>query len=284
MQTIARPGPGTAVHGVGTGLRGPHVPHILADEPDVAWFELLTDNHLAAGGALRFQAEAIAERYPVTLHGVGMSLAGSDPLDDEYLAAVRRLAANTRAALISDHLAFTAHAGVHVHDLLPIPWTEESLHHVCTRVTRAQELLGRQILVENISAYVEFTSSSISEPAFLEALCERTGCALLLDINNVFVNARNHGYGARAWLDAVPWQYVEEIHLAGHSRRDGLLIDTHGGPVAHPVMDLFLSLGDRTKDIPVLVEWDTELPSWPVLLAEVRRVEAARADHTRSAA
>jgi uncharacterized protein (UPF0276 family) len=281
---IARPGSGTGVSGVGAGLRGPHVPQILAEQPDVAWFELLTDNHLAAGGALRFQAEAIAERYPVTLHGVGMSLGGTDPMDDDYLAAVRGLATRTQAALISDHLAFTAHAGMHVHDLLPIPWTEESLDHVCARVTRAQDVIGRRILVENISAYVEFTSSSIPEPAFLEAVCERTGCGLLLDLNNVYVNAQNHGYDARAWLDGFAWQYVEEIHLAGHSRGDELLIDTHGGPVADPVMDLFASVTDRSRGIPVLIEWDTALPPWPVLLAEVRRVEAERKSLARSAA
>lgn len=281
---IAGPGSGTGVSGVGAGLRGPHVPQILAEGPDVAWFELLTDNHLAGGGALRFQAEAIAERYPVTLHGVGMSLAGTDPLDRDYLAAVRGLADRTGALLVSDHLAFTAHGGWHVHDLLPIPWTEESLDHVCRRVARAQEALGRRLLVENISAYVEFSSSAIPEPVFLEALCEETGCGLLLDINNVFVNAHNHGYDARAYLDDFPWRHVEEIHLAGHSRRDGLLIDTHGGPVPDPVVNLFVGTAGPRTDIPVLIEWDTSLPPWPELLREVRRMEAVREQLRRTAA
>jgi len=259
--------------GVGAGLRGPHVPDILAERPAIAWFELLTDNHLAAGGGLRRQAEVIAERYPVSLHGVGMSLAGTDPLDRDYLASVRKLAERTEARLVSEHLAFTSAGGQHSNDLLPIPWTEEALDHVAGRIDVAQGVLGRQILIENISAYVEFTESSLSETEFLETLCRRTGCALLLDINNVYVNAVNHGYDPSDWLAGVPWCHVREIHVAGHTERDGLLIDTHGGTVCTAVVELLLSVRHLAGACPVLLEWDTNLPPWHVLETEVERLQ-----------
>lgn len=280
----ARPGGAAALAGVGAGLRGPHVPRILDERPSVTWFELLTDNHLAEGGALRFQAEAISARYPVTLHGVGMSLGGIDPLDTEYLGKVRSLADRTGAAIVSEHLAFTCHAGWHVHDLLPIPWTEECLQHIIGRVRIAQDTIGRQILVENISAYVEFESSTLSETQFMGALCEETGCGILLDVNNIFVNAANHGFDTVDYLREVPWRHVGEIHLAGHTRKGDLLVDTHAGPVARPVMELFLRALDYAPDLPVLFEWDNDLPEWPILLREVRRIESQRALATRKIA
>lgn len=267
-----RPDAVGSLAGVGAGLRGPHVPAILAERPTVGWFELLTDNHLAAGGALRRQAEVIAERYPVSLHGVGMSLAGTDPLDRGYLHRVRNLAERTCARLVSEHLAFTSAGGLHSNDLLPIPWTEETLDHVAKRIDVAQAELGRQILIENISAYVEFDGSSLSETEFLDALCATTGCGLLLDVNNVYVNASNHGYDPLPWLAGVPWQHVREIHVAGHVERDGLLIDSHSGTVCDAVIELLLHIQPHARGCPVLIEWDNELPAWAVLAAELERL------------
>ncbi len=262
--------------GMGVGLRGPHVPQVLAERPPVAWFELLTDNHLAAGGALRFQAEAIAERYPVTLHGVGMSLGGVDPLDWTYITQVGDLARRTNARAISEHLAFTMHASIYSHDLLPLPWTAEALTHVAERILRVQEYFGERILIENISAYIEYRDAELSEGEFLTELCVAADCDLLLDINNVYVNAVNHDRDPMDLLDAIPWQRVAEIHLAGYEMRDGLLIDTHGSCVSKEVAELFERTVERAPMAPVLLEWDTQLPNWNTLWTEAQRIDAIR--------
>lgn len=264
------------LQGTGVGLRGPHVPGILAGQPAVPWFELLTDNHLAAGGALRFQAERIAEQYPVTLHGVGMSLGSVDPLDLEYVRRVRDLARRIGAVHISEHIAFAASGGLHSHDLLPLPWTEEALSHLADRVNGAQHELGERMLLENVSTYIEYREAELTEAEFLTALVAETGCGLLLDINNVYVNSVNHGRDPMELLDAIPWSSVGEIHLAGHDERGGLLIDTHGGCVADPVLELFRRVIGRAPDAPVLLEWDTQLPDWEVLWTEAQRMETAR--------
>lgn len=261
--------------GVGTGLRGKHVPEILADRPAMPFFELLTDNHLAPGGAARFQAEAIAARYPVTLHGVGLSIGSIDPLDADYLARVRDLAEATDARLVSEHLAFIGCDDWLANDLLPLPWTEEALDHVAARVAQAQERLGRRLLLENISAYVRFADAAMSEIEFMTTLCERTGCGLLIDVNNAYVNGVNHDEDPAAWLASVPWAFVEELHVAGHRRSDGLLVDTHDAPVPAEVLELLTGLPTAASRLPVLVEWDHRLPPWRTLADEVARVSTA---------
>ena len=266
--------------GVGAGLRGRHVPEILADCPAMPFLELLTDNHLAPGGAARFQAEAIAARYPVTLHGVGLSIGSVDPLDVDYLAQVRSLAEATDARLVSEHLAFIGCDDWLANDLLPLPWTEEALEHVAARVVETQDRLGRQLLLENISAYVRFADAAMSEIEFMTALCERTGCGLLIDVNNAYVNGVNHGEDPAAWLARVPWERVGELHVAGHRQADGLLVDTHDAPVPPAVLDLLTGLPPAAARLPVLVEWDHRLPPWPTLAGEVTRVrEAWSASH-----
>ncbi len=265
----------TSLAGMGVGLRGPHVPDILRQSPAVPWFELLTDNHLRDGGALRFQAEAVAERYPVALHGVNLSLGGIDPLDHEYLGQVRDLAHRVDARHVSEHLAFAACQGIHSHDLLPLPWTEEALGHVADRISNAQDFLGQTILVENISTYLEYQHSTMTEADFLRELCARTDCGLLLDINNVYVNSVNHDHDPRDLLDSIPWARVREVHLAGHEERDGLLVDTHGGPVSDDVLNLFLDVAPKIPEVPALFEWDTSLPAWPVVWQEAQRLDEA---------
>jgi len=265
-----------SVQGIGVGLRGKHVPHILDEQPAVPWFELLIDNHLSRGGALRFQAETIAERYPIALHGVGMSLGSVDPLDLAYVRRVRDLARHLGAGHVSEHIAFSASGGLYSHDLLPLPWTEEALLHLVDRVNCVQHEFGERMLLENISTYIEYQEAELSEAAFLTALVTESDCGLLLDINNVYVNSVNHGRDPMELLDAIPWTAVGEIHLAGHDKRGGLLIDTHGDCVADPVLDLFTQVIHRTPDIPVLLEWDTQLPDWATLWREAQRIETAR--------
>jgi uncharacterized protein (UPF0276 family) len=268
--------PTHALSGTGVGLRGPHVPTLLETEPAVAWFELLTDNHLAPRGPLRFQAEAIAERYPVALHGVGLNLGGVDPLDRDYLGQVHALARGLGAVHVSEHLAFTAHAGRHLHELLPLPYTDECLLHVARRVRQVQDVLGAPLLVENISTYLEFRDDAMHELEFLSALVGETGCRLLLDVNNLVVNAANHDRGATEGFAGLPWDAVAEIHVAGHEARGELLLDTHSRPVPDGVLALLAEALRHDPQIPVLVEWDRDLPSVEVLLAEAARAEAVR--------
>jgi len=274
--TKAETAQGRTLVGTGVGLRGPHVPQILEDSPPVPWFELLTDNHLSPGGALRYQAETIAERYPVALHGVGMSLGGTDPIDRTYLQKVKLLAELTNAIQISDHLAFTSNNAVHGHELFPLPRTMEALQHVANRIMEIQDVLGVRILVENASTYLEFRDTMFTEAGFLTELCAIADCDILLDVNNVYVNAINHGADSIAFLDALPWQRVKEIHVAGHDVNGQLLIDTHGGPVCPEVIKLLEIAVYRAPGAPVLLEWDTNLPPWDTLWRERQRIETVR--------
>jgi uncharacterized protein (UPF0276 family) len=242
--------PTHALSGTGVGLRGPHVPTLLETEPAVAWFELLTDNHLAPRGPLRFQAEAIGQ--------------------------VHALARGLGAVHVSEHLAFTAHAGRHLHELLPLPYTDECLLHVARRVRQVQDVLGAPLLVENISTYLEFRDDAMHELEFLSALVGETGCRLLLDVNNLVVNAANHDRGATEGFAGLPWDAVAEIHVAGHEARGELLLDTHSRPVPDGVLALLAEALRHDPQIPVLVEWDRDLPSVEVLLAEAARAEAVR--------
>jgi uncharacterized protein (UPF0276 family) len=265
-----------ALSGTGVGLRGPHVPTLLATEPEVAWFELVTDNHLAPRGPLRFQADVIAERYPVALHGVGLNLGGVDPLDRDYVDRVAALAQRLGAVHVSEHLCFTANAGRHLHELLPLPFTEECLNHLAPRIEQVQDTLGAPLLVENISTYLEFRENTMHELEFLAALVAETGCQLLLDVNNLVVNGANHGRAPTEGFDTLPWEAVAEIHVAGHEARGELLLDTHSRPVPDAVLAVLAEALRHEPHIPVLVEWDRELPDVDMLLAEAVRAEAVR--------
>lgn len=281
------------VQGTGVGLRLPHmatIPSPGADEADPLiepgpsdresggpWFELLADNHLAAGGRIRAHTAAIAERWPLTLHCVGMNLAGTDPLSVPYLDAIRELAARTRAAWVSDHLCFTACHGQQFHDLLPFAYTEATLAAVAARVQRVQEHLRQPLVVENVSAYLRFHESALGEAEFLAELVARTGCGLLLDLNNLYVNHINHGDDIDAYLAALPLDAVREIHLAGYSEQDGYLLDTHSQRVHAPVWALYRHVLQRLPEVPTLIEWDNDLPTFAVLRAEARHAEALRA-------
>ena len=265
------------VTGTGIGLRTPHIHEVLSTQPSTPWFELLGDNHFAEGGLVPRQVEAVAERYPLTLHFVGMNVAGADPLDLQYLKRVRRLADISRPAWISDHLCFTACHGRHYHDLLPIPYTEEALRHITARVQYIQEYLAEPLILENVSAYLRYRESALTEAQFLAELAQGTGCGVLLDVNNLYVNHVNHGDDVSAYLDALPMDAVREIHLAGYEDKGEFLLDAHNNRVSEPVWALYEQVARHAPDAPALIEWDLDIPAFEAL-----REEAARADDIRA--
>ena len=243
----------------------------LAARPGaVDWLEVLIDNHLEPGDLDPLLT--LRRHHPLALHAVSMNLGGTDPIDVDHVRAIGARADRLDAAVVSDHLAFTAHGGRHLHDLLPIPLRPEVADHVADRVARVQDLLGRRILVENPSRYLAFEADTLDEAAFVERVVERADCGLLLDLNNVYVSARNLGHDARAVLDRLPLERVGQVHLAGHADRGTHLIDDHGGAVADPVHDLLAALRRRRPQVPVMIEWDTALPSLDRLLAEADRL------------
>jgi uncharacterized protein (UPF0276 family) len=267
--------------GFGVGLRPKHYPDVLArvqhGELEVDWFEAISENYLVAGGRPpRVLGEVRAAR-PLVLHGVSMNLGSTDPLDEAYLRELEALAARFEPAWISDHLCWTGVAGSNLHDLLPLPYTEESVHWVAARIARVQDRLGRRIAVENVSSYAAFHADAMPESEFLTAVCETADCGILLDVNNVFVSAHNHGFDAGAYLDSVPAERVFQLHLAGHSVSGGLLIDTHDHPVCDEVWALYARAVRRLGPVSTLIEWDDRIPGWDRLVREVERARAVAA-------
>jgi uncharacterized protein (UPF0276 family) len=262
----------------GVGLRAPHHAEVLATLPDCGWFEAHSENYFCSGGSRAEPLRQIADRYPLSLHGVGLSLGSTDPLDATHLQSLRRLLQRCEPALLSEHLSWSSAGGRFVNDLLPLPYTEEALQHLCARVTEVQERLGRQILVENVSSYLQFTHSTLSEWEFLAALAAKSGCGILLDVNNVYVNATNHGFDPLQYLQGTPPAAVQEFHLAGHSVAQlgtrHILLDTHSQPVAPEVWRLFAAAVARCGPRPTLIEWDSDIPALQVLLAEAARADA----------
>jgi uncharacterized protein (UPF0276 family) len=260
--------------GFGVGLRSAHFAHLEQHWPDVDWFEAISENFMDSGGRPRYVLDRIAERYPVVLHGVSMSIGSVDPLDLDYLGRLKRLADAVGARWVSDHVCWTGVEGRNTHDLLPLPFTEESLAHVTCRVRTAQDVLERPLVLENPSTYVTFTSSTMTEWEFLSRLADDADCLLLLDVNNVYVSAVNHDFDPGEYLAGIPHQRVAQIHLAGHSDNGTHLVDTHDGPVAEPVWELYAEAMRLTGGVPTLVEWDDRLPPFPDLLAEALKAKA----------
>jgi hypothetical protein len=258
----------------GIGLRSPHVRHVLAERPAVAWFEVHSENYFADGGPDLAALDRIRADYPLALHGVGLSLGSADPLDHAHLAKLKRLAARVEPAIVSEHLCWSGIGGRHFNDLLPLPYTDEALAHVCARIDEVQAYLGRALVVENVSSYYAFPEATIPEHEFVAAVALRTGCRLLVDVNNIHVNARNHGIDPMAFLDAMPRAAVAEIHLAGHDDRGPIVIDTHGAPVAPEVWTLYRAALARFGRVPTLIEWDTDIPEFAVLAGEAATAQA----------
>jgi uncharacterized protein (UPF0276 family) len=264
----------------GIGLRAPHHLQVLSELPAVAWFEAHSENYFADGGSHVECLSQIREHYPLSLHGVGLSLGATDPLDRDHLAKLRRVISRFEPGLVSDHLSWSSAGGRFANDLLPLPYTEEALRHVAARVARVQDALGRRILIENVSSYLQFSVSTLHEWEFLAGVAAESGCAILLDLNNVYVAAQNHAFPPQSYLDGIPPGVVQEFHLAGFSRIDldgqELLVDTHGTPVCEAVWELYGAALRRFGDVPALIEWDTDLPDLEVLQAEARKADSLR--------
>lgn len=254
--------------GYGIGLRTVHFGEILERRPPIDFFEAITENFLDTGGRPLHVLDRVAERTPVVLHGVSLNIGSSDPLDLDYLKKVKELARRVNAPWVTDHLCWTGVAGRNVHDLLPLPTNEETLTHVARRVRTVQDVLERPIHLENPSTYLEFRTSTIGEAEFLARLAEEADCGLLLDVNNVFVSAFNHGWNAEAYIDAIPAERVVQIHLAGHTDKGTHLLDTHSDHVKDEVWDLYARLVARTGPVTTLVEWDEDIPALDVVHAE----------------
>ena len=265
--------------GGGVGLKPEHIDEILRDRPALGFFEIHAENYMGAGGPPHRRLEAIRARYPLSLHGVGLSIGSPKRLDRDHLGRLAELAKRYQPGLVSEHLAWSSHDDGYLNDLLPLPYTPRTRAAVCAHVDEVQEALDRPMLLENPSTYVVFKESTIAETDFIREIARRTGCGLLLDVSNVLVSATNRGFDARAYLDAFPLDQVGEIHLAGFAEGEDdaghrVLIDAHDSPVREQVWDLYGEVIARRGPTPTLVEWDNDVPQWSVLLGEARRAEA----------
>jgi hypothetical protein len=255
--------------GFGLGLRTPHYEALLERPAGLDWLEVLSENYLVPGGKPLNYLDRIRECYPVVMHGVSLSIGSSDPVDYEYLAQLKALASRIEPQWVSDHLCWTGIEGKNLHDLLPLPYTEEALRAVVARVGEVQDYLGRQLLLENVSSYLNYRASDLSEWEFLSEVAARADCAILLDINNIYVSSVNHGFDALQYLKAIAPARVRQFHLAGHSDMNGYLIDTHDHPIAAPVWDLYAAAVAHFGDVPTMIERDDNIPELPVLLDEL---------------
>jgi uncharacterized protein (UPF0276 family) len=258
--------------GFGVGLRRPHYLHILEQHPPMDWFEVISENFMVEGGRPLEVLEGVRPRYPVVMHGVSLSIGSTDPLNRSYLETLRAAARRFEPAWVSDHLCWTGVGGRNLHDLLPLPYTEEAVRHVAGRIRQIQDILERTILIENVSSYMAFRSSRLEEWEFLTAVAEEADCAILLDINNIFVSAFNHSFDPLPYVHAIPDDRVVQFHLAGHSDHGSYLLDTHDHPIRPEVWALYEHAVRRFGRVPTLIEWDDNIPDFEVLAAaEARR-------------
>jgi uncharacterized protein (UPF0276 family) len=270
--------------GFGLGLRVDHYEAILADRPPVDWFEALTENYLVPGGKPLDYLLRIRERYPLVLHGVSLSVGSTAPLDRDYLSRVKALASRVAPSWVSDHLCWTGVGGLNMHDLLPLPYTEEALTHVVQRVRTVQDILDRRLLLENVSSYVTYRDSPLTEWEFLREIAQRADCMILLDVNNIYVSSVNHEFDPLEYLRAIPVERVQQIHLAGHENHGDYLIDTHDHPVPDPVWELYGAALKRFGNVSTMIERDANIPPLEDLCAELDMARAlARRTLTRAA-
>ncbi len=256
------------IEGCGIGLRLDHFDAIEVQKPEVPWFEVLSDNYLLDGTLQRDYLYQIRKDYPVTFHGVGMSIGSTEPLNMDYLQRLKTLKNEVQPAWISDHLCWTSAHGVVTHDLIPLPYTQDVVKHIVDRVLQIQDFLGEQIVIENVSSYLQFKATDMTEWEFINEVTSRSDCKLLLDVNNIYVSATNHKFNADDYLFAIPAERVAEIHLAGYEDKGTHLLDTHSRPVTEPVWELFKKAIQHVGDVPVLIEWDNDIPSLERLIEE----------------
>ncbi len=262
-----------SLSGTGIGLRSPHINEILRERPAIPWFELLADNHLVEGGLIPLQLDEICQHYPVTFHSVGLSLGSVDPLDLNYLSKLKKLMQQYEISWLSEHCCFTSFDGFHSHDLLPIPYSEESLSHMVKRISRTQDFLGKQILIENVSSYMRFAESTLDEVDFISEVAIQSDCLLLIDVNNIYVNHINQGVDVIQYIDRLPYERIKEIHLAGFDDRGDYILDAHNNPVAQPVWQLYEKLIQHVPDVATLIEWDNDIPSLQRLMEEANKAD-----------
>jgi uncharacterized protein len=255
--------------GYGLGLRVDHYEEILDNHPRIDWFEAMSENYMIPGGRPLHYLRRIRERYPVVMHGVSLSIGSADPLNRDYLKKLKELASTVSPAWISDHLCWTGVENTNLHDLMPLPYTEEALTHVSDRVSEVQDFLGRRILLENVSSYVTFHDSSLTEWEFLSEIAKRADCLILLDVNNIYVSSHNHHFDPLDYLRGVPADRVQQFHLAGHQRQGELIIDTHDAPIIDPVWKLYEQAIERFGFVSTMIERDDQIPSLAELVAEL---------------
>jgi len=255
--------------GFGLGLRPSHFHAVLETSHNVDWFEVISENFFVPGGKPRYYLDRVRERYPVALHGVSMSIGTTDPIDQDYLQQLKALIDHVQPMIVSDHLCWTSTGGTNSHDLLPLPYTDEAVQHISSRVTQVQDTLGRQLVLENVSAYVTFKHSTLTEWEFLNAIADASGCGLLLDVNNIYVNERNLGQSAAAFLDNIAAKHIQQIHVAGHSDYGSYVIDTHDAPVRPEVFELYRLACQRLGPVNSMIERDDHIPEFEVLLTEL---------------
>lgn len=274
--------------GYGLGLRREYFDLVLEQRPPVDWFEIISENYMVRGGKPLHYLDAVREHYPLVMHGVSLSIGGTDPLNFEYLTALRDLIERVQPQWVSDHLCWTGQAGHNLHDLLPLPYTDEAIAHVVARVKTVQDYLGRRILLENVSSYVSYRHSHMSEWEFYRNVVQEADCLMLLDINNIYVSSRNHGFDPLHYLDGVPVERVQQLHLAGHSDYGDYVIDTHDHPVVEPVWDLYAAALQRLGPVATMIERDDDMPPFAELLAELDQAreigERALTSHARNGA
>jgi len=262
--------------GVGVGFRIPHYAYIFEHRPPVDWFEIISENFMVAGGAPQNNLGRVLADYRVVQHGVSMSIGGRDPLDRDYLVKLRELTRRVGSPWVSDHLCWTGARGVNLHDLLPLPYTEEALKSVADRIRMVQDFLGVRFCIENVSSYLTYTSSAMTEWEFLAAVAEEADCGILLDVNNIYVSSYNHGFDPAVYIDSVPAERVVQIHLAGHTNFGKYIIDTHSAHVIDPVWELYRRACRILGPVSTLVEWDDDIPPFETLLGEVEKARAIR--------
>ena len=270
--------------GYGLGLRKEHYETVLAERPKVDWFEIISENYMVEGGKPLDYLGRIREHYPMVMHGVSMSIGSTEPLDFGYLKRLKALIQRVEPAWFSDHLCWTGVHGVNLHDLMPLPYTEEAVQHVADRIKQVQDYMGRQMLLENVSSYVSYSDSQMSEWEFLRAVSERADCLILLDINNIYVSAFNHNFDPYTYLTAMPTERVYQFHLAGHTQENNLIIDTHDHPIADPVFELYAAAVQHFGRVSTMIERDDHIPPLPELLNELEQVRRIAEEHFQKTA